>query len=156
MFISIRFTFHPYAFFFFFLMIRRPPRSTLFPYTTLFRSLATAIGPVPRRHRRHRRAYGGRYDPQAAAARPRPRRAARRNLQHPVRADAVRGVLGAARERVSHRGSADQGGARGASRRDPLRAPDHSPLLPDGLHFLLGHEFPAPSARQRRRHPAAP
>src|SRR3989442_15951767 len=27
-------------FFFFFLMIRRPPRSTLFPYTTLFRSAA--------------------------------------------------------------------------------------------------------------------
>src|SRR5256885_9807633 len=27
--------------FFFFLMIRRPPRSTLFPYTTLFRSRAT-------------------------------------------------------------------------------------------------------------------
>src|SRR5438876_4957282 len=26
---------------FFFLMIRRPPRSTLFPYTTLFRSAAT-------------------------------------------------------------------------------------------------------------------
>src|SRR2546430_15260978 len=26
------------AIFFFFLMIRRPPRSTLFPYTTLFRS----------------------------------------------------------------------------------------------------------------------
>src|SRR5260370_34009657 len=25
--------------FFFFLMIRRPPRSTLFPYTTLFRSI---------------------------------------------------------------------------------------------------------------------
>src|SRR6202171_6705850 len=31
--------------FFFFLMIRRPPRSTLFPYTTLFRSLSP--GPVP-------------------------------------------------------------------------------------------------------------
>src|SRR2546427_7507054 len=29
--------------FFFFLMIRRPPRSTLFPYTTLFRS-----GPIVR------------------------------------------------------------------------------------------------------------
>src|SRR3712207_8189101 len=29
---------HDYAWFFF-LMIRRPPRSTLFPYTTLFRSL---------------------------------------------------------------------------------------------------------------------
>src|SRR5215213_10366181 len=28
------------ACFFFFLMIRRPPRSTLFPYTTLFRSPA--------------------------------------------------------------------------------------------------------------------
>src|SRR5256885_14648080 len=28
--------------FFFFLMIRRPPRSTLFPYTTLFRSAITA------------------------------------------------------------------------------------------------------------------
>src|SRR3712207_9110433 len=28
-----------YHLFFFFLMIRRPPRSTLFPYTTLFRSL---------------------------------------------------------------------------------------------------------------------
>src|SRR5258708_36247920 len=27
--------------FFFFLMIRRPPRSTLFPYTTLFRSGCT-------------------------------------------------------------------------------------------------------------------
>src|SRR2546426_8534115 len=29
------------TFFFFFLMIRRPPRSTLFPYTTLFRSIHT-------------------------------------------------------------------------------------------------------------------
>src|SRR3712207_8880018 len=43
---------------FFFLMIRRPPRSTLFPYTTLFRSARTsatggasppAPGPPPRR-----------------------------------------------------------------------------------------------------------
>src|SRR6266536_5941967 len=38
--------------FFFFLMIRRPPRSTLFPYTTLFRSwlvvsLAPAVGRRP-------------------------------------------------------------------------------------------------------------
>src|SRR5260221_10758543 len=29
--------------FFFFLMIRRPPRSTLFPYTTLFRSLHDGV-----------------------------------------------------------------------------------------------------------------
>src|SRR2546425_5496799 len=35
-------------FFFFFLMIRRPPRSTLFPYTTLFRSHPVARS-VPRR-----------------------------------------------------------------------------------------------------------
>src|SRR2546425_3340067 len=28
----------PFSLLFFFLMIRRPPRSTLFPYTTLFRS----------------------------------------------------------------------------------------------------------------------
>src|SRR2546426_4428316 len=31
---------HTCLFVFFFLMIRRPPRSTLFPYTTLFRSRA--------------------------------------------------------------------------------------------------------------------
>src|SRR2546426_7211865 len=29
-------------------MIRRPPRSTLFPYTTLFRSPATDVGPLIR------------------------------------------------------------------------------------------------------------
>src|SRR3989442_15772381 len=32
---------------FFFLMIRRPPRSTLFPYTTLFRSRGVDRGPEP-------------------------------------------------------------------------------------------------------------
>src|SRR3712207_7923022 len=34
-----QYTLFRYTAFFFFLMIRRPPRSTLFPYTTLFRSL---------------------------------------------------------------------------------------------------------------------
>src|SRR5256885_13879563 len=33
-----------YTYLFFFLMIRRPPRSTLFPYTTLFRSPDRAAG----------------------------------------------------------------------------------------------------------------
>src|SRR5256885_8386345 len=33
----------PSFMFFFFLMIRRPPRSTLFPYTTLFRSVEQVI-----------------------------------------------------------------------------------------------------------------
>src|SRR4051795_13775877 len=36
---------------FFFLMIRRPPRSTLFPYTTLFRSPAPGTCPAPCRTR---------------------------------------------------------------------------------------------------------
>src|SRR3712207_9519077 len=48
------------VFFVFFLMIRRPPRSTLFPYTTLFRSgasrglggLADAAQPAPERPQR--------------------------------------------------------------------------------------------------------
>src|SRR2546422_3140093 len=35
------------AFLFFFLMIRRPPRSTLFPYTTLFRSRVAGEAPGP-------------------------------------------------------------------------------------------------------------
>src|SRR5258708_14590273 len=34
---------------FFFLMIRRPPRSTLFPYTTLFRSLFIIRDAIKRR-----------------------------------------------------------------------------------------------------------
>src|SRR5688572_33419250 len=45
---------------FFFLMIRRPPRSTLFPYTTLFRS--------PGAHRR--RHPGGHRSRRAAAQQP--------------------------------------------------------------------------------------
>src|SRR2546423_7527993 len=36
------------ALLFFFLMIRRPPRSTLFPYTTLFRSLDATPIPLDR------------------------------------------------------------------------------------------------------------
>src|SRR3712207_7172532 len=45
----------------FFLMIRRPPRSTLFPYTTLFRSAARPQGrPTARRARpRHGAAPAG-------------------------------------------------------------------------------------------------
>src|SRR6266581_5091161 len=38
-----------YSFSFFFLMIRRPPRSTLFPYTTLFRSPHSCCGTVQTR-----------------------------------------------------------------------------------------------------------
>src|SRR3712207_9122435 len=44
---------------FFFLMIRRPPRSTLFPYTTLFRSHAARAAPFPDREPRGRLRRGG-------------------------------------------------------------------------------------------------
>src|SRR3712207_8252253 len=44
-----------YVYGFFFLMIRRPPRSTLFPYTTLFRSEAQKPPAVLRFAARHPR-----------------------------------------------------------------------------------------------------
>src|SRR3712207_9273924 len=50
---------------FFFLMIRRPPRSTLFPYTTLFRSSRAAHGHRALAQRRERggpQVAGGRED----------------------------------------------------------------------------------------------
>src|SRR3712207_7471827 len=55
---------------FFFLMIRRPPRSTLFPYTTLFRSAESACPPRlhPGADPRELRAAGG--DAQRAALDP--------------------------------------------------------------------------------------
>src|SRR5687767_15357251 len=56
----------PCLIFFFFLMIRRPPRSTLFPYTTLFRSALRALRPR------------GRGRPVQAGRRPRPRGAPER------------------------------------------------------------------------------
>src|SRR3712207_8751703 len=45
---------------FFFLMIRRPPRSTLFPYTTLFRSRTGHPPPPVRPARKRRPGRGGR------------------------------------------------------------------------------------------------
>src|SRR6266487_6038374 len=54
------------VFLFFFLMIRRPPRSTLFPYTTLFRSARCGPrrcrpgGPAGRRRWRRGSARSGR------------------------------------------------------------------------------------------------
>src|SRR3712207_8374526 len=60
--------------FFFFLMIRRPPRSTLFPYTTLFRSPLPLVQRtrVAARGDGSERAVGGRApDPVAPARLPR-------------------------------------------------------------------------------------
>src|SRR6185503_20869181 len=51
--------------FFFFLMIRRPPRSTLFPYTTLFRSRRGC-----RWHRLRRDGHGRRTTPETRTSPP--------------------------------------------------------------------------------------
>src|SRR6201997_5231795 len=55
------------ASFFFFLMIRRPPRSTLFPYTTLFRSLPLGVRrrPDPQEARRVAPRSGSRRPPRS-------------------------------------------------------------------------------------------
>src|SRR5204863_9893448 len=62
-----------HLFSFFFLMIRHPPSSTLFPYTTLFRSCPS----IPR----HRRRMPG-HPPKGAARPGRPRRAGCRPPDH--------------------------------------------------------------------------
>src|SRR3712207_8998007 len=70
---------------FFFLMIRRPPRSTLFPYTTLFRSrrrrgrLPPDDAPDPRRAELRPRDAGPRLARLAAA---RDRKSTRLNSSH--------------------------------------------------------------------------
>src|SRR2546430_5068910 len=58
----MRHLFHvdPSLFAFFFLMIRRPPRSTLFPYTTLFRSDHAALSQSPANCGRHGSVHRGR------------------------------------------------------------------------------------------------
>src|SRR2546425_4870642 len=58
---------YSYEFIFFFLMIRRPPRSTLFPYTTLFRSHHERRGEGGAAHDRN-----GAYPPIRRAVRIRP------------------------------------------------------------------------------------
>src|SRR5207249_10083894 len=57
-------------FLFFFLMLRRPPRSTLFPYTTLFRSLVDRVVEHSRAIDHHRDAPAGQRQRDRAARRP--------------------------------------------------------------------------------------
>src|SRR3712207_9132493 len=74
----------------FFLMIRRPPRSTLFPYTTLFRSPGglvhqlPALGEVRVRRAGHRRPVPPRRvgGPPRSAVRARDRKSTRLNSSH--------------------------------------------------------------------------
>src|SRR2546422_1466166 len=71
-------------------MIRRPPRSTLFPYTTLFRSgpvgvedLPPAVGRAAERERDPRRQHGGgRVHHGACAVALRDRKSTRLNSSH--------------------------------------------------------------------------
>src|SRR3712207_8747831 len=72
-----------FLFLFFFLMIRRPPISTLFPYTTLFRS---RVGRADRRgpggHGRRGRRRAGRRPPRPGSAPDRDRKSTRLNSSH--------------------------------------------------------------------------
>src|SRR2546422_6670567 len=76
---------------FFFLMIRRPPRSPLFPYTTLFRSPAkpvrsrTILAPAARNSRAFGAQVAARRAPPAAVRNPPPsrdRKSTRLNSSH--------------------------------------------------------------------------
>src|SRR2546425_12050052 len=113
------------ALFFFFLMIRRPPRSTLFPYTTLFRSRLSGLS-----------------TPRASAARPPsrptgsspPRRATRPpSLRAPAptpgRSERSRGgslrTRSAATARAGRARTARAGRRRRASREQSRVAPHH-------------------------------
>src|SRR5947208_13139210 len=64
-------------------MIRRPPRSTLFPYTTLFRSAAAARTAVPAHRARSARGLRGR------ACSARDRKSTRLNSSHQIISYAV-------------------------------------------------------------------
>src|SRR5438874_10254880 len=62
-----------YSIYFFFLMIRQPPRSTLFPYTTLFRAAVADF---------HHRNNGGHADDDAQRGQHRDRKSTRLNSSH--------------------------------------------------------------------------
>src|SRR5437868_7993023 len=66
-------------------MIRRPPRSTLFPYTTLFRSTESCRAPqrcVSRECRRGHRRHGQGHRDRAPRSRTRDRKSTRLNSSH--------------------------------------------------------------------------
>src|SRR5215211_9137066 len=78
-------TFYCFVSFFFFLMIRRPPRSTLFPYTTLFRSSGSCRHPKGARRAADRRLAAVRLPRQQ----PEDRKSTRLNSSHTVISYAV-------------------------------------------------------------------
>src|SRR5256885_2630250 len=110
-------------------MIRRPPRSTLFPYTTLFRSLGARHERARAAVARRRRAGGD---------------ARERRLRHVLLDHQLPG--GAARDLV--RQPADQASRRGPEARVPAPAPLRDAVADPGLPPLARRE---PHARRRRR-----
>src|SRR6266542_6799773 len=149
--------------FFFFLMIRRPPRSTLFPYTTLFRSAGV-----------HRNAAGRGVEPAAAGGAGRRRAGDDRRGAAGVRGhetkpgpDRVRDPPGAARaaplggDGARRTGDAQDGGGRLRPRRRPgAGAVGGSDGVDDGRARRVaavradhgrGAAAPAPRRRRRRR-----
>src|SRR2546429_7212468 len=93
---------------FFFLMIRRPPRSTLFPYTTLFRSREPRLAPPIRRERVRKRALSR----------------------------AVHGRVLPRRESELHTGTHRRSDVRIRPRHDPLRSEEHTSELQSRLHLV--------------------
>src|SRR5260221_14162246 len=75
--------------FFFFLMIRRPPRSTLFPYTTLFRSAVLVLECVEPPRDLAARGVGPHQRGAKAPARVADRKSTRLNSSHTVISYAV-------------------------------------------------------------------
>src|SRR2546430_15559029 len=120
-------------------MIRRPPRSTLFPYTTLFRSLARGGSAAPPRRRarflqQRDRADAGRGVPPLRAGGRRAARArpcvAQRFYGHPgsVRTGAARRAVGRpGRAATLGEPAAARAGARSRQYRRPARARGPAP-----------------------------
>src|SRR6266853_1916741 len=121
--------------FFFFLMIRRPPRSTLFPYTTLFRSRCAGVShqarhrdagdgtePAGRRVDGHRREPGHRVH---FRDRRRARRGRRRDGGELLRHRALRHGIAARAEGVLRRGA-------GRNRQHPRGDAGRCPARPGG------------------------
>src|SRR3989454_4969452 len=110
-------------------MIRRPPRSTLFPYTTLFRSLREPVPPARRvRRARHlpRGGPGGLSAVRALALRARARgEAARGGAARRTRADARALRDPACGDRVAREADAPRA-ARLEGRNDPPRHRHHA------------------------------
>src|SRR5258708_40320395 len=74
---------------FFFLMIRRPPRSTLFPYTTLFRSLEATFAALLEQLGPHNETVEDKPMPIKLEAWPGDRKSTRLNSSHQIISYAV-------------------------------------------------------------------